>query len=69
MKLKELFLDFSVTLLVSFPVSVIVTFLYNLIVHNESIPDWGTSVRLSVILSIIFPILHYITDRKRNKLV
>lgn len=69
MKLKEFLLDFSVTLLVSFAVSVIVTFLYNLIVHNESIPDWGTSVRLSVILSIIFPILHYITDRKRNKLV
>lgn len=69
MKLKELLLDFSVTLLVSFGVSVFVTFLYNLIVHNESNPDWETSVRLSVILSIIFPILHYFTDRKRNKLV
>lgn len=55
MKLGNLIADFIITFIVIFLISVVVTFLYNLIIHDKNIVDWATSIRLAIIFGITLP--------------
>ncbi len=66
MKNAYLISDFLITLILTFAVSAVVTFLYNIIVHSQSVVDWGTSVRLAIILGVLFPLLHYRENKKKS---
>jgi len=64
MNIKNVLVDaltvFSVTLIVT----VIVTLLWNLIVHRTSTIDWETSFRFAILLGIILP---WIETRRRKE--
>jgi len=64
MNIKNVLVDaltvFSVTLIVT----VIVTLLWNLIVHRTSTIDWETSFRFATLLGIILP---WIETRRRKE--
>lgn len=53
MKIKKLAIEFGTVFAVSLVSAIVVTFLWNLIGHGESVVDWETSARFAVIFSII----------------
>jgi hypothetical protein len=55
-------IDFVVTFCLVLVVSIIVTFLYSLIVHGAGAVDWETSFRFAIILGVALPLLR---SRKR----
>lgn len=55
MNIKKLLVDFVTVFAVTLIVSVIVTLLWNLIVHGASTIDWETSFRFAILFGIIFP--------------
>ncbi|MGE5400917.1 MAG: hypothetical protein ACM3S2_10965 [Ignavibacteriales bacterium] len=63
MKLSELLLDVIIVFAVTLIVSLMVTYLFNVIFYNEGIIEWVTSVRLAVIFAIIIPLVQF---RKRK---
>ena len=63
MSIKRLLVDIVTVFLVSLAISMVVSLLWNLIVHRASTIDWETSFRFAILLGIIVP---WITTR-RNK--
>jgi len=63
MNIKRLLVDIVTVFLVSLAISMVVSLLWNLIVHRASTIDWETSFRFAILLGIIVP---WITTR-RNK--
>jgi hypothetical protein len=63
MNLKKLLAEFVIVFAVSLIVSVIVSFLWNLIVHRASTVDWETSFRFAILFGIILPWI----ERRRSK--
>jgi hypothetical protein len=55
MNIKKLLVDFVSVFAVSLIVSVIVTLLWNLIVHGASTIDWEASFRFAILFGIILP--------------
>jgi hypothetical protein len=55
MNIKKLLVDFATVFAVSLIVSVLVTLLWNLIIHGASTIDWETSFRFAILFGIIFP--------------
>ena len=53
MKARKLFIGVATIFAVSFVVCVIVTYLWNLIVHGQSTVDWGLSFRLAIVLGVV----------------
>ena len=53
MKIKKLAIEFGTVFAVSLVSAIVVTFLWNLIGHGESVVDWETSFRFAVIFGII----------------
>jgi hypothetical protein len=55
MNIKRLLVDFVTVFAVTLIVSVIVTLLWDLIVHGTSTIDWETSFRFAILFGIILP--------------
>jgi hypothetical protein len=55
MNIKKLLVDSVTVFAVSLIVSVIVSLLWNLIVHGASTIDWETSFRFAILFGIIVP--------------
>jgi len=55
MNIKKLVGDFVTVFAVSLIISVIVTLLWNLIVHGTSTIDWETSFRFAILFGILLP--------------
>ena len=53
MNIKKLAVEFGTAFTVSLMSAIVVTFLWNLIGHGESVVDWETSFRFAVIFGII----------------
>ncbi len=54
MNIKKVLVDFVTVFAVTAIVSVIVTLLWNLIVHGAGTIDWETSFRSAILFGIIF---------------
>jgi hypothetical protein len=54
MNIRKLLVDFVTVFAVTLIVSVIVTLLWNLIVHGASTIDWEGSFRFAILFGIIF---------------
>jgi hypothetical protein len=54
MNIKRLLADFVTVFAVTLIVSVIVTLLWNLIVHGAVTIDWETPVRFAILFGIVF---------------
>jgi len=65
MNIKKLLVDFVSVFAVSLIVSVIVTLLWNLIVHRAGAIDWETSFRFAILFGIIFSWIE--TRRSKEK--
>ena len=55
MKVGKVVTEFIVAFILAFVVSAIVSLLWNLIAHGSTVVDWGSSLRLGIILGIITP--------------
>ncbi len=55
MNLKKLLVEVFTVFSVSLVVMIVVTLLWNLIVHQASTIDWETSFRFAIAFGIIFP--------------
>lgn len=64
MKAGKIITEFIIVFILAFVVSAIVSLLWNLIAHGTTIVDWGSSLRLGIILGIIAP---WIISRRNNK--
>ena len=64
MNIKKLLVDFVTIFAVSLIVSVIVTLLWNLIVHGTSTIDWETSFRFAILFGILLP---WMETRRSNE--
>lgn len=64
MSSKDFLVDVLVTLVLTFVVSAIVTYLYSLIAHGAGVFEWGTSFRLGVIFAIVLPWSRWLAQRK-----
>ena len=65
MNIKNLLVDFVTVFAVSLIISVVVTLLWNLIVHRASTIDWETSFRFAILFGIILPWIE--TRRSKQK--
>ena len=65
MNIKTLLVDFVTVFAVTLVVSVIVTLLWNLIVHGASTIDWEASFRFAIVFGIILPWIE--TRRSKEK--
>jgi len=61
---KKILLNFIVVFFVTLAVSVIVTFLWNRIIHGACATDWETSFRLAIIFGIV---LTWIKAREKKE--
>lgn len=52
MKIKDVIMDFLVISVLVYLVSIVVSYLYSLIVHGFGIVDWGGSMRSAIIMGI-----------------
>ncbi len=55
MNTKKYALQALVVFGIAFIVSVVVTYLYNLILHNLGVVNWQTSITLAIVLAIVIP--------------
>jgi hypothetical protein len=55
MQVKRLLVDVFTVFSISLVVSVIVTWLWNLVVHKAGSIDWETSLRFAIVLGITLP--------------
>lgn len=67
MGFKELAADFLYSLLSAFIVTTIVSYLYNLLVHDAGRVEWSTSFQMAIIFGIIIPLVHYRERKYRQK--
>lgn len=67
MNMTKYAIDFAVTFAIVLVVSVIVTFLYSLIVHGLGVIDWETSFRFAIILGIVLPWIHQREKKQSEK--
>ncbi len=58
MKVKEAFIQFSSTFVITFVVTAAVTFLWSLIFHGTAVADWETSFRFAIIFGVVFGIIN-----------
>ena len=65
MNIKRYFVDFVTVFAVTLIVCVVVTFLWNLIVHGATTIDWETSFRFAILFGIILPWIE--TRRSKEK--
>jgi len=63
MDVKALFLDFVSSFLLVLVVTVVVTYLWNLIFEGAGVVEWETSFRLAIVLGIV---LSWIKARERK---
>jgi len=66
MNLKQTALSFVTIFIVVLLVSVLVTYLYSLIIYNIGVINWETSFQLAIIFGIILTWLNY-QDGKEKK--
>ena len=52
MKIKNLLIDFVTTFTLTLIATIIVTYLWNLVLHGQNAVDWETSFRFAIILGI-----------------
>jgi hypothetical protein len=65
MNIKKLLVDFATVFAISLIVSVVVSVLWNLIVHGTSTIDWETSFRFAILFGIILTWIE--TRRSKEK--
>jgi len=55
MKAGKLITEFIIVFILVFVVSAVVSLLWNLLAHDSTVVDWGSSLRMGIILGIIAP--------------
>jgi hypothetical protein len=66
MNIRKFLVSFTTMFAITFVVSAIVSFLWNLIVHGTSTVEWETSFRLAIILGIVLSWMIAREDKKKE---
>lgn len=66
MNFKQMAVGFVSTGLITFVVSLVVTWVYNAIAHGGGMVDWDTSVRLALIFGITLPAVRALEGKKKG---
>jgi len=66
MKVKTFLSNFSIIFVITLIVSLIVTYLYNLIAHGTVLIDWATAFSFAVIFGVLFPTMKIMEKRKSD---
>ncbi|HET6990719.1 MAG TPA: hypothetical protein VFJ43_05310, partial [Bacteroidia bacterium] len=64
MNFKKIISEFIIVFIISLLVTLVVSFLWNLVFHGIGRVDWETSFRFAIVLGIIIPI---IDSRKKTQ--
>lgn len=64
MHFKQMAVGFVGTGLITFVVSLVVTWLYTALAHGGGVVDWDTSVRLALIFGITLPAVRAFEGKK-----
>jgi hypothetical protein len=67
MNTKELLLGFVITFLAALGAGAIVTYLWNLILHDTGAVNWETSLALAVILGFSLPVARALRSKPMQK--
>jgi hypothetical protein len=65
MNTKDAVTGSLITGLIVFVVSLVVAYLYSLIIHGNGVLDWESSIRLGIILGIVLTAVRHM-DRKKG---
>jgi hypothetical protein len=57
MNFKKLIINFIWISILAFASAVLISFLWNLLFHENAGPDWENSIRMALILGIVFSII------------
>jgi len=63
MKIKNLLIDFVTTFALTLIAAIIVTYLWNLVLHGQNAVDWETSFRLAIILGLALPVTKFMASK------
>ena len=66
MKVKELAIGVVATFAIVLVVAVVVTYLWNLLVHGAGNIEWETSLRLAIILGLALPAAQTLRFKERH---
>lgn len=66
MNVKDIVTSFFVVGPIVFVVSLIVAYLYSLVVHGNGVLEWEASIRLALIFGITLPIVRHL-DKKKGR--
>lgn len=66
MSLKEIAVEFVTTFAITFVVALVVIYLWGLIGYGSGHLAWEASLRLALILAIIFPAFEALTRRRKS---
>lgn len=64
MNFKKITTDFVLIFVLTFVVSVLVSYLYSLIAHGQGLADWGTAIRMGLILGVV---ISWVQGREKDK--
>ncbi len=64
MNIVSFFRSFAIIFAVTFVVSAITTFLYNLIAHGTGLVDWESAVRFGLVFGISLPLISRFQGKK-----
>jgi hypothetical protein len=67
MNMKQYAIDFAVMFSIVLVVSLIVTFLYGLIVHGSGVLNWESALTFAISLGIILPWVHQREKKQSEK--
>ncbi len=65
MKSKKLLSEFVLFFCVTFAVSLVVSFLYSLLVRGIAVVDWELSFRNGILFGLIFPLVDWFRGKKK----
>ncbi len=66
MNAKRVAQGFITYFILVFFVTGIVSFLYSLLVHGHGVADWESSLRLAIILGVVFPVAGELERTKKR---
>ncbi len=64
MNFKEIGAGFVVVFPIVLVVSLVVSYLYSLLVHGSGMADWESSIRFAIIFGLVFPIIRQLDKKK-----
>jgi len=64
MHIKQVIVNFFIVSALTFVVASAVSFLYSLVLHGNGVADWGSAIRLAIILGFV---ITWVESKDKNQ--